>query len=571
MKKRNIIFFSTLVLIYLVAALTISNVNGSYAASKFSYKSTECISLYEGYVLIYNTNGGDKLENTSVCAECDSIRQSYLPTPIKSGYNFEGWYYDTALTKKVNGEKINDVIETGHFDTDGCYFYDKSINLYAKWIQIETKIDCPTIEGGSFELIYETNGGSKLGSTTVCRGCGTYSDLPVPTKSGYTFGGWYYDSTFMTKVEGNSTSDIKEIGHYDSNGCYSYDKSITLYAHWKANTKKEEKTNKSSSSKKCNTEVNNKYTLTYQVSEQQNVTKEICVGCDDNPAIINLERNGYVFAGWYYDTALTKKVESEKTSDIKVSKKYDKNNCHIGYKDVTLYPKWVEKSICEEAKTLTISFDTLGGSNIEDIKITSEEFTIFKINPEIPTKENYIFEGWYYDSELTNKVDTNSLTLNNNADCEDTKITLYAKYKSIDTAILKGKIVNSNKAALTYTKVSLDDEIETLTDDNGYYELENVSDGNHDLIIKDINDNVISKATISILNQIEQSVDEYTLTYTKDASMISANIKIDKTGNIEFVKTDTKSINSLIIVIGLIIIVIMAIIISQNNVKSKED
>ena len=33
MKKSNIIFFSSLVLVYLVATLTISNINGSYAAS----------------------------------------------------------------------------------------------------------------------------------------------------------------------------------------------------------------------------------------------------------------------------------------------------------------------------------------------------------------------------------------------------------------------------------------------------------------------------------------------------------------------------------------------------------
>ena len=69
---------------------------------------------------------------------------------------------------------------------------------------------------------------------------------------------------------------------------------------------------------------------------------------------------------------------------------------------------------------------------------------MFKIDPEIPTKENYTFVGWYYDSGLTNKVDTNALTLNNNnTNCEDVQITLYAKYTSVDTAILKGKIYNS--------------------------------------------------------------------------------------------------------------------------------
>ena len=671
MKKNNIIFFSSLVLVYLVATLTISNINGSYAAStpesfviecmpldgsgaKIYYNTNggnviesssvcktcgirefpalpvptksdasfagwyydekltkkveaktidevktnpiydskgcyirsevtlyakwtadyitdviECINLTGGgFKIIYNTNGGNKIEDANVCKGCGPSAYSNLPTPTKSDYIFAGWYYDSALTKKVTATSTRDVEEPGHYDSNGCYIPDGKVTLYAKWIKIEHNIDCSSIliTGGSLEIIYNTNGGNKLESTKYCGGCNPENQpktLSTPTKSGYIFDGWYYDEALTKKVEGTRPSDVKSSGHYDSNGCYIPDNKVTLYAKW----------SKKTTTKTCNTKVNNKFTLTYKVSNCQNLTKEICVGCNENPALINLERNGYVFAGWYYDSALTKKVETENTSDIKVSKKYDKNNCHIGYKNVTLYPKWIEKNVCKEEKTLTISFDTLGGSNIEDIKITSKEFTVFKIDPEIPTKENYTFVGWYYDSGLTNKVDTNALTLNNNnTNCEDVQITLYAKYTSVDTAVLKGKIVNSNNSALAYTKVTLDDELETLTDDNGYYELENVSDGNHELTIKDINDNIISKTTISILNQTSEPENDYTLTYTKDKNMISANIRIDKSGNIEFIKTDTKSTNSLIIIVGLIIVVIMAVIINQNNnAKPKDD
>ena len=671
MKKNNIIFFSSLVLVYLVATLTISNINGSYAASTPESVEPECTPLYGssakiyyntnggnviesssvcktcgirefpalpvptksdasfagwyydekltkkveaktidevktnpiydskgcyirsevtlyakwtadyitdviecknltggGFKIIYNTNGGNKIEDANVCKGCGPSAYSNLPTPTKSDYIFAGWYYDSALTKKVTATSTRDVEEPGHYDSNGCYIPDGKVTLYAKWIKIEHNIDCSSIliTGGSLEIIYNTNGGNKLESTKYCGGCNPENQpktLSTPTKSGYIFDGWYYDEALTKKVEGTSPSNVKSSGHYDSNGCYIPDNKVTLYAKW----------SKKTTTKTCNTKVNNKFTLTYKVSNSQNLTKEICVGCSDNPAIIDLERNGYVFAGWYYDSALTKKVETENTSDIKVSKKYDKNNCHIGYKNVTLYPKWIEKNVCKEEKTLTISFDTLGGSNIEDIKITSKEFTVFKIDPEIPTKENYTFIGWYYDSGLTNKVDTNALTLNNNnTNCEDVQITLYAKYTSVDTAVLKGKIVNSNNSALAYTKVTLDDELETLTDDNGYYELENVSDGNHELTIKDINDNIISKTTISILNQTSEPENDYTLTYTKDKNMISANIRIDKSGNIEFIKTDTKSTNSLIIIVGLIIVVIMAVIINQNNnAKPKDD
>ncbi len=664
MKKSNIIFFSSLVLVYLVATLTISNINGSYAASTPESFVIECIPLdgsgakiyyntnggnviesssvcktcgirefpalpiptksdasfagwyydekltkkveaktidevktnpiYDskgcyirsevtlyakwtadyitdviecknltggGFKIIYNTNGGNKIEDANVCKGCGPSAYSNLPTPTKSDYIFAGWYYDSALTKKVTATSTRDVEEPGHYASNGCYIPDGKVTLYAKWIKIEHNIDCSSIliTGGSLEIIYNTNGGNKLESTKYCGGCNPENQpktLSTPTKSGYIFDGWYYDEVLTKKVEGNSPSDVKSSGHYDSNGCYIPDNKVTLYAKW----------SKKTTTKTCNTKVNNKFTLTYKVSNSQNLTKEICVGCSDNPAIIDLERNGYVFAGWYYDSGLTKKVETENTSNIKVTKKYDKNNCHIGYKNVTLYPKWVEKNVCKEEKTLTISFDTLGGSKVEDIKITSKEFTVFKIDPEIPTKENYTFVGWYYDSGLTNKVDTTALTLNtNNTNCEDVQITLYAKYASVDTAILKGKIFNSNNAVLAYAKISLDDELETISDNTGYYEFENVSDGNHELIIKDINDNIITKTNLSILNQTVDPEDSYTLTYTKNENIIVVDIKIDKSGNVEFVKNNSKDINSLLIILGLIIIVVVAVIISKNS------
>ena len=518
--------------------------------------------------ITFNTNGGSKIEKATVNILDKTIHK--IPESKKEGYVFDGWYYDSALTNKVETSYLEELKYTQKYDEYGCPIdtgCEENIDIYAKWALdlsdmcvvrncfITTKI-----------ITFNTNGGSKIEKTTVNIFDKNPHKIPEPTRDGYIFDGWYYDSGLTKKVNITYLEDIKYELKYDEKGCpidtdcKAY---VDVFAKW---TKKE-------TTKKCNTKVNNKYTLTYQVSNGQNVTKEISVGCNDNPAIINLERNGYVFAGWYYDSALTKKVETENTSDIKVSKKYDKNNCHIGYKNVTLYPKWIEKNVCKEEKTLTVSFDTLGGSNIEDIKITSKEFTVFKIDPEIPTKENYTFVGWYYDSELTNKVDTNALILNNNnTNCEDVQITLYAKYTSVDTAILKGKIYNSNNAVLAYTKVTLDDELETLTDENGNYELENVSDGNHELIIKDINDNIVSKTNVLILNQTNEPDDEYTLTYAKDKNIINVNIKIDKSDNIEFIKNNSKDVNSLLIILGLLIIVVVAVIISKNsNNKPKED
>ena len=511
-------------------------------------------------IVTFNTNGGSKIEKATVNILDKKVHK--IPESKKDGYVFDGWYYDSALTKKVETSYLEELKYTPKYDEYGCPIdtgCEENIDIYAKWtIDMSDMCVVSNCAITTKIITFNTNGGNKIEKMTVNIFDKNPHKIPKPTKSGYTFAGWYYDSGLTKKVNVANLEDLVHETKYDERGCPIVtcdDATFELYAKW----------TKNATTKKCNTKVNNKYTLTYKVSNSQNLTKKICVGCNDNPTLINLERNGYVFAGWYYDSALTKKVETENTSDIKVSKKYDKNNCHIGYKNVTLYPKWIEKNVCKEEKTLTILFDTLGGSNIEDIKITSKEFTVFKIDPEIPTKENYTFVGWYYDSGLTNKVDTNALTLNNNTNCEDVQITLYAKYISVDTAILKGKIYNSNNAVLAYAKISLDDELETISDNTGYYELENVSDGNHELIIKDINDNIISKTNVSILNQTSEPDDEYTLIYSKDKNIIDVNIKIDKSGNIEFTKNNSKDINSLLLVLGLLIIVVVAVIISKNS------
>ena len=663
MNKNLKVILATLVTICVVGTLAFSDINGSYATD---YSNMKHSCPMKAYTIHYNTNGGNKIDDTHY--GLGNPKESSLPSPTKNGYTFAGWYYDEKLTNKVEAKTIYDVKMSPKYGSDGCN-YGGETTIYAKWTKDTSKMcfisNCyKTIKN----ITFNTNGGSKIEKATVNILDKTIHKIPESKKEGYVFDGWYYDSALTNKVETSYLEELKYTPKYDEYGCpldKGCEENIDIYAKWTIDmsdmcvvsncaitnkiitfntnggskiekatvnifdknphkipestrdgyifagwyydsglTKKVDVTyledikyelkydekgcpinndckayvdvfakwTKKETTKKCNTKVNNKYTLTYQVSNGQNVTKEICVGCNDNPTLINLERNGYAFAGWYYDSALTKKVEAENTGDIKVSKKYDKSNCHIGYKNVTLYPKWIEKNVCKEVKTLTVSFDTLGGSNIDDIKITSKEFTVFKIDPEIPTKENYTFVGWYYDSGLTNKVDTNALTLNNNTNCEDVQITLYAKYASVDTAILKGKIYNSNNAVLAYTKVTLDDELETLTDENGNYELENVSDGNHELIIKDINDNIVSKTNVSILNQTNEPDDEYTLTYTKDKNIINVNIKIDKSDNIEFIKNNSKDVNSLLIVLGLLIIVVVAVIISKNsNNKPKEN
>lgn len=69
------------------------------------------------YTLHYVTNGGNHLSSET---KSSSWTKDYedLPTPVRDGYTFEGWYWDLRLTEPVTGDvKVNKT----------------TVTLYAKW------------------------------------------------------------------------------------------------------------------------------------------------------------------------------------------------------------------------------------------------------------------------------------------------------------------------------------------------------------------------------------------------------------------------------------------------------
>ncbi len=97
--------------------------------------------------------------------------------------------------------------------------------------------------------------------------------------------------------------------------------------------------------------------------------------------------DGYSFVGWYTDAELTQA--------------YDFSEAVVG--DLTLYAAW-------EIMTLTVSFDTDGGSEVTAQSVTYGESAT---QPEDPTREGYEFIGWYtegyaseydFDEEVTQDI-----------------------------------------------------------------------------------------------------------------------------------------------------------------------
>ena len=69
----------------------------------------------------------------------DEFTSIELPKPVRSGYAFKGWFFDTACTKPVQGKANVDnyVVEVPIEDANAVVIgYEYEVTLYAKWVEI---------------------------------------------------------------------------------------------------------------------------------------------------------------------------------------------------------------------------------------------------------------------------------------------------------------------------------------------------------------------------------------------------------------------------------------------------
>lgn len=114
-------------------------------------------------------------------------------------------------------------------------------------------------------------------------------------------------------------------------------------------------------------------------------------------------RSGYTFTGWYTDAACTNywRTDSVFTSDR------------------TLYAGWEKYIPPTPVYYYTVTFDSQGGSAVEDLARVREWTHISE--PEAPVRDGYVFEGWYKESTCVTPWDFAK-------DYVTSDITLYAKW-----------------------------------------------------------------------------------------------------------------------------------------------
>ena len=110
--------------------------------------------------------------------------------PFMEGYAFDGWYRNS-----VN-------LETGRFDFENTRV-SKNVTLVAKWVKPEGVV-----------ISFDSNGGSDVEALTVTAG-EVAGSLPVPTREGYSFSGWYTSGGALYNGAAPVTEDVTLIARWE--------------------------------------------------------------------------------------------------------------------------------------------------------------------------------------------------------------------------------------------------------------------------------------------------------------------------------------------------------------------
>ncbi len=144
------------------------------------------------YSLTVNPNGG-KFNNSTATQTLspnlvyDASNHYVLSVPVRTGYTFLGWYSGNTMVYNASGYCVN-----GTFWTNNIYKYTGNLSVTAKWqANVYTITSDPANGNGAWATNITFD--QKYGA----------SALPVLTRHGYDFLGWYNPNG--TKVDANTT------------------------------------------------------------------------------------------------------------------------------------------------------------------------------------------------------------------------------------------------------------------------------------------------------------------------------------------------------------------------------
>ncbi|MDR2591697.1 MAG: InlB B-repeat-containing protein [Chitinispirillales bacterium] len=291
---------------------TPSNSGNLYSAGE-TYRAYGDIILYArwnapAYTITFNANGGT-VSPTSAATNSSGYLNIDLPTPTRSGYTFDGWY-----TSSSGGTRVT----TG-------YAFTGNTTIYAQWTT--------TSPGTSYTITLNANGGTLAGGSTVTTGTnGKLSSLPSnPTRSGYTFNGWYTSATGGSMI----TTD------------HTFTSNSTIYAQWTSAIT---------------------YTITFNANGGSVSPTSGTTNTNGNlTSLPTPARGGYTFNGWY----------SSATGGSRITTDYQFTG------NTTVYAQWAQ---------IIITFSPNGGTVDRTSAPVGEDGTLADLPT--PTRLGYTFIGW---------------------------------------------------------------------------------------------------------------------------------------------------------------------------------
>lgn len=275
------------------------------------------------YIVTFDSNGGTIVESQSLNRGDTAIKPI---DPSKDGYKFDGWYlngekyyFDSKVKKDIKLEarwiKKGDVgTVTVTFDTDGGSKIEaieievgekikkptdptKEGYVFVEWLldnnsfnfdngivsDIKLKASYKKLEEDNVVITFNSNGGSSVATQAIKKG-EKVSKPANPTRTGYTFNGWYLGKTI-----------------YDFNKEINSD--ITLKAEWTKNETSGNTGNNNQTEKPtpAPTPEVTKYTVSFNSNGGSAVASQTIVAGGKATKPANPSRDGYKFIGWMHN------------------------------------------------------------------------------------------------------------------------------------------------------------------------------------------------------------------------------------------------------------------------------
>lgn len=271
------------------------------------------------YEIRFNANGGSGAPSTQYKYHGNNLTLSSTK-PTRTGYDFVGWSTSSSASSAT-------------YSAGGTYSSNSATTLYAVW------------KARTYTVTFNANGGSVDPDSKSVTYNSTYGTLPTPTRTGYTFAGWYTSSSNGTQITSSSRVSITS--------------NQTLYAHWTINS----------------------YTVTFNANGGSVSPSSSRANYNSNVTLPTPSRANYRFDGWYTSISGGNRVGGG-------------GNSYKVTGNTTLYAHWT-------ADSYTITFNANGGS-VSPTQLSASYNG--SITLPTPTRSGYSFKGWYTASSGGSKV-----------------------------------------------------------------------------------------------------------------------------------------------------------------------